>query len=132
MEDIKIFKKLSLLQAETLLSNLSPGWLISKEGFLEREYSFHDFARAIVFVNKIVNPIEEHESYPKITITYNRVTASLFTHETGSLTESDFKMAAEFDELFGLRKIEDNQSFKNTEDDPGIDSNGNNEDLIKV
>lgn len=68
-------------------------------GRLEREFRFPSFARAILFVNQIVNPIEEHQSYPQIQITYNRVTVSLFNTEAGRLTEAEFTMAAEMDGL---------------------------------
>ena len=55
----------------------------------------------MVFVNKIVNPIEEYQNYPKIVITYDRILVSLFTHQAGSLTVMDFEIAKEMNELAG-------------------------------
>ena len=68
-------------------------------GRLERTFLFTNFARAMVFVNKIVNPIEEHQSYPRITITYNRVFVSLFNPVKGVLTEDELSIADEMEVL---------------------------------
>lgn len=74
------------------------GWVLNK-GRLEKTFLFSNFARAAVFFNKMVNPIEENENYPQITIIYNRVLVSLMTPEAGKLTEKDFTLAKSFDEL---------------------------------
>lgn len=74
------------------------GWILNK-GRLEKTFLFSNFARAAVFFNKMVNPIEENENYPQITIIYNRVLVSLMTPEAGALTEKDFILAKAFDEL---------------------------------
>lgn len=88
MQDREIRERLEKLE----------GWILNK-GRLEKTFLFSNFARAAVFFNKIVNPIEEHENYPQITITYNRVLVSLMTPEAGAVTEKDFLLAAAFDEL---------------------------------
>ncbi len=75
-----------------------PGWTIDS-GRLEKEFRFKSFSRAMVFVNKIVNPIEENQNYPRLLITYDRVHVSLFTNAVGAITVMDFDMAKEMDEL---------------------------------
>lgn len=94
-------KKLTPLEVRMRLQSM-PGWYIENNR-LKREYQFENFVRAMVFVNKIVNPIEENQNYPRITIAYNRVTLSLFTNEVGAVTVMDFEMAAEFDRLAGVQ-----------------------------
>ena len=76
----------------------NPGWSL-ENGRLEKTFIFQNFARAIVFVNKIINPIEEFQSYPVIRIAYNRVMVSLFNHMQGHLTETELQMAKEMDLL---------------------------------
>lgn len=55
--------------------------------------TFKDFIAAIDFVNKLVEPSEASGHHPDITISYNKVTISLTTHDAGGLTEKDFAMA---------------------------------------
>lgn len=70
-----------------------------QEGRLERTYKLENFARAMVFVNRMVNPIEEFQTYPVVRIAYNRVTVSLFNNMQGCLTQSELKVALEIDHL---------------------------------
>ena len=76
----------------------NPGWSLV-QGRLEKTFLFQNFARAIVFVNKIINPIEEFQSYPVIRIAYNRVLVSLFNQMQGYLTDTELQMAKEMDSL---------------------------------
>lgn len=70
------------------------------EGRLSKTYFFDNFARALIFVNKIVNPIEEMQHYPRILIAYNRVTISLFTPEKGVVTDKDYLLAKSIDLIY--------------------------------
>lgn len=45
------------------------------------------------FVNKLVEPAEAAGHHPDLSISYNKVTVSLTSHDAGGLTESDFEMA---------------------------------------
>lgn len=75
-------------------------WAIEDDR-LNREYKFKNFVQAVVFLNKTVNPIEENQSYPRITLAYNRVKVSLFTNEAGAITTQDFEMAGQLDAIAG-------------------------------
>lgn len=55
--------------------------------------TFKNFIQAIDFVNKLVEPAEAAGHHPDITISYNRVTLNLTTHDAGGLTEQDFALA---------------------------------------
>ena len=96
-ENFEKLKKVSPLEQRQKL-NLLTGWTI-ENGRLEREFIFKDFSRAMIFLNKIVNPIEESQNYPRITLTYNRVFISLFNNAVGALTLLDFEMAESFSKL---------------------------------
>ncbi len=99
MENIAKYRKPPITEMQGMLSKMK-GWLIDKNR-LVKEYQFPDYARAMVFVNKIVNPIEENQNYPRILISYNRVFISLFNNDAGAITVMDFEMAEEFDRLAG-------------------------------
>lgn len=88
MKDLEIRERLSRLT----------GWALNR-GRLEKTFLFRDFARAAVFFNKIVNPIEERQHYPVIVVSYNRVSVSTFSNTDGALTEKDFLLAADIEAL---------------------------------
>ncbi|OVE81021.1 hypothetical protein BVY03_05015 [bacterium K02(2017)] len=97
MNDFNKYHKPEALDIREKLQTL-PGWVVAK-GRLEKEFRFKDFSRALLFVNKIVNPIEENQNYPKILIVYDRVVVSLYTTSAGGITLMDFAMAKEMNEL---------------------------------
>jgi len=52
-----------------------------------------NFVEAIAFVNKLVEPAEVANHHPDISISYNKVTINLTTHDAGGLTQKDFDLA---------------------------------------
>ncbi len=65
-----------------------------------REWRFEDFAEAIEFVNRVAEAAEEANHHPDILVHgWNKVKLSLINHSAGGLTDTDFRMAARFDEL---------------------------------
>ncbi|MGD1943103.1 MAG: 4a-hydroxytetrahydrobiopterin dehydratase [Leptolyngbyaceae cyanobacterium] len=61
--------------------------------------TFDGFPSAIAFVNQLVDPAELAGHHPDLTISYNKVTLSLTTHDAGGLTQQDFDMASQIDQL---------------------------------
>lgn len=75
-----------------------PDW--SKKGALiSRTYQFRDFATAMEFVKAVAKIAEREQHHPDIDIRWNKVTLALTTHDEGGLTEKDFELAGEFDQL---------------------------------
>jgi 4a-hydroxytetrahydrobiopterin dehydratase len=75
-------------------------WRVADEGKkIKRDFSFADFKEAMAFVNKVADIAETESHHPDITISYNKVVISLWTHAIGGLSENDFIMAAKIDEL---------------------------------
>jgi len=70
-----------------------------KDNTITRTFNFDDFIQSMQFVNKLVNPAETMNHHPDIQISYNEVTLSLTTHSEGGLTENDFQLAGQIDEL---------------------------------
>ena len=74
------------------------GWSF-EQGHLAKSYSFSDFAGALEFVNRIGAIAEEQGHHPDIYMTWGKVSVEVWTHKIDGLTESDFILAAKFDEV---------------------------------
>ena len=70
-----------------------PGWARSGKA-IERVFKFPDFASAMVFVNRVAEAAEEADHHPDISIHYNQVILSLWSHDSGGVSKRDLKMAA--------------------------------------
>lgn len=68
------------------------GWEIEGKT-LSRTWTFANFIEAIDFVNRLVEPAERLGHHPDLSISYNKVSVSLTTHDAGGLTEKDFELA---------------------------------------
>ncbi|PZD74411.1 Putative pterin-4-alpha-carbinolamine dehydratase [Acaryochloris thomasi RCC1774] len=69
-----------------------PDWKTDGET-LHQTKKFQDFVEAIAFVNKLVSPAEAIGHHPDISISYNKVSITITTHDAGGLTELDFQLA---------------------------------------
>lgn len=88
---------LSMDVASRLMEQLD-GWTF-EQGHLTKSYNFSDFAAALAFVNKIGAISEEQAHHPDIYMTWGKVSVEIWTHKIDGLTESDFILAAKFDEI---------------------------------
>ena len=75
-----------------------PDWHLENQQ-LRRTYTFKNFVKAVEFVNRLVEPAETAGHHPDLAISYNRVTVSLTTHDTGGLTQKDFDLARTISQL---------------------------------
>lgn len=89
--------KLSQSAVQTKLAEL-PAWEQS-EDTIQKQYKFKNFVEAIAFVNKLVEPAEAAGHHPDLSISYNKVTINLTSHDAGGLTQKDFDLAATFEKL---------------------------------
>jgi 4a-hydroxytetrahydrobiopterin dehydratase len=76
-----------------------PGWHITNQHHLHREFRFPDFKQALDFVNRIGAVAEEQGHHPDIMLAWGKVEVTLWTHKIDGLTESDFIMAAKISRL---------------------------------
>jgi 4a-hydroxytetrahydrobiopterin dehydratase len=89
--------KLTAPQIKTRCAAL-PDW--KKRGvLLTRTFCFPDFPTAIRFVNQVAKLAEKAGHHPDIDIRWNKVTLALTTHDAGGLTERDFALARELDQI---------------------------------
>ena len=66
---------------------------------IHKRYTFKSFAPAIAFVNRIAEAAETANHHPDITINYNIVSIALSTHSEGGVTEKDFELAGQIDQI---------------------------------
>jgi 4a-hydroxytetrahydrobiopterin dehydratase len=71
----------------------------SNNNILSKTFEFHSYLDGIDFVNTIANIAEQVDHHPDISIGYCRVTISLTTHDSGGLTDKDYKFAKIIDDL---------------------------------
>lgn len=88
---------LSMDVASRLMEQLD-GWTF-EQGHLTKSYAFADFAAALAFVNKMGAISEEQAHHPDLYMTWGKVSVEIWTHKIDGLTESDFILAAKFDEI---------------------------------
>ena len=74
------------------------GWAL-KDGRLEKDFKFKDFAEAMRFINKVADVAEAEGHHPDIHISYNKVNIVLWTHAIKGLSRSDFILAAKIDTI---------------------------------
>lgn len=76
-----------------------PQWNVVEGHHLQRNYKFDDFLSALDFVNRAGAIAEEQGHHPEITIGWGHALVEVWTHKIDGLTESDFVLAAKFDQL---------------------------------
>ena len=76
-----------------------PNWSKRAQTIL-RTFKFKGFLESIAFVNRIARKAQRINHHPDIDIRFNKVTLKLTTHDEGGITEKDFSLARQCDEVF--------------------------------
>jgi 4a-hydroxytetrahydrobiopterin dehydratase len=66
---------------------------------IQKTYKLPSFPAAVAFVTHIAFLAEAAAHHPDIDIRYNKVMISLSTHDVGGISEKDFALAADIDEI---------------------------------
>lgn len=85
-------------ELKAFAEQLGETWEVVGEHHLRKEYGFPDFRTALAFTNRIGAISEEQGHHPDIELSWGRVAVTIYTHKIDGLTESDFILAAKFDE----------------------------------
>ena len=90
-----------VLHSKQIKLNLQalPGWSKRAQTIL-RTFKFEGFLKSIDFVNGIARKAQKMNHHPDINICFNKVTLTLATHDEGGITEKDFLLAKQCDEVF--------------------------------
>ncbi len=81
------------------ISQINEEWSIIEGHHLTRKWTFSDFATALAFTNELGQICEEQGHHADFELGWGRVVAIIYTHKIDGLTESDFVLAAKFDEV---------------------------------
>lgn len=76
------------------------GWAFKNDG-IEKDFAFKDFVEAFGFMAQLAILAEKHNHHPEQFNVYNKVHIRLSTHDAGGLTDLDFQLATEIEQLLG-------------------------------
>ena len=89
-----------LLPKEDIVKNLTSldGW--KQSGIeIEKQFKFKNFIHSIGFVNKVAILSEKADHHPDILVQYSKVKITLSTHSEGGITEKDFSLASQIEDI---------------------------------
>ena len=88
-------------EREWALSGL-PEWTLRDDKLaIVRKFKFADFSQAFAFMTRVALIAEKRDHHPEWSNVYNWVEITLTTHDAGGLTQRDFDLAAQVDEIMG-------------------------------
>lgn len=92
--------KAPLLSPDEVSSHLEDlrGWTLDNER-ISKLLTFKDFAEAVGFLDRITPVADEQNHHPDVSIHWNELTLTLWTHASGGLTERDFRLASAIDDM---------------------------------
>ena len=82
----------------SLLKQLK-GWELIEGKKITKNFKFKDFTEAIYFIDLIAVIAEEQNHHPSISLNYNKLNITLWTHAVKGLTDNDFILARAIDQL---------------------------------
>jgi 4a-hydroxytetrahydrobiopterin dehydratase len=70
------------------------GWILEDGGkALVRSFTFKDFAAAFAFLTRVALHAEKQDHHPEFTSVWNRLDFRLTSHDSGGITQRDFRLA---------------------------------------
>ncbi len=90
----------TLPEANSQLEQLN-GWRLSHQGQrIRKDWTVKNFMAGIDFFNRVAQIAEEDAHHPDLHIEgYRNVSVELWTHAIGGLSENDFILAAQIDQV---------------------------------
>lgn len=80
---------------------IAQGWQANASATsITRELTFKNFIDAFAFMTAVALRAEKLNHHPEWSNVYNKVTITLTTHDAGTLTEKDYKLAAFINQTF--------------------------------
>ena len=88
---------------------LDNGWKISmQKKSAKKKFIFKDFKAAFSWMTFLAIVAEKYNHHPEWKNIYNKIEVTLTTHDTGSLSEKDVKLAKVMDYEFQRYNIQNN------------------------
>ncbi|MBN1681305.1 MAG: 4a-hydroxytetrahydrobiopterin dehydratase [Anaerolineae bacterium] len=80
-----------------------PNWSLGDDGMLHADYMFKNFTQAMQFANAVAFLAETADHHPDMVIHgYKHVRVSVMSHDRQGITERDFKLITQIDNLPGF------------------------------
>ena len=78
------------------------GWSFEDGGkALARSFKFKDFSEAFAFLTRVALHAEKADHHPEFTSVWNRVVFRLTSHDSGGVTDRDYRLAEAINALAG-------------------------------
>jgi len=90
--------KLNEQEIQDRMKDIDSVWLL-KGKFIHREILFKDFIQAFSFMTSVAIIAEKSNHHPNWKNVYNKVNIALNTHDADGLTDKDFRLAREIDQI---------------------------------
>lgn len=74
------------------------GWERDGEA-IAKTFERGDFVGSVEFIRRVVEPAEEMNHHPDLSVSWNKVRVSITNHSAGGLTANDFELANRIDAL---------------------------------
>jgi 4a-hydroxytetrahydrobiopterin dehydratase len=78
----------------------NPNWKLTEGKWIERKYRFQDYLNGIDFVQSVADLSEKMNHHPFISIDYKLITVKISSWRANGLTDLDFTLAQQYDELY--------------------------------
>lgn len=78
------------------------GWSLRGEGpsvAIAKVFSFANYYQTIAFVNAVAFIAHVRDHHPELSVSFNRCTVQLNTHDVGGISGTDFECASAIDAL---------------------------------
>jgi 4a-hydroxytetrahydrobiopterin dehydratase len=80
------------------MKNIDSVWLL-KGKFIHKEILFKDFIQAFSFMTSVAIIAEKSNHHPNWKNVYNKVNIALNSHDADGLTDKDFQLARDIDQI---------------------------------
>ena len=91
--------RLNKQEIQARISQVDAVWIL-KGKFIHRDFIFKDFIQAFSFMTSVALIAEKSDHHPNWKNAYNKVNIALSTHNADGLTDKDFELAREIDQVF--------------------------------
>ena len=95
----KPFDKVSSVKLQNF-TKLYSDWTLQGDRLVANFKFTGGFKGAVEFVQQLVKPADAMNHHPDLSISYNKVTVSLTTHDAGGITEADLQLAETIQNLY--------------------------------
>lgn len=84
----------------SMTTDVPAGWNVV-DGRLHREFEFSDFSEAFAFMTRVALAAEKVDHHPDWSNSWNKVVIDLISHDAGTITDRDRRLAEQIGTLSG-------------------------------